>query len=74
MMNLMSPIYKELLEINKKSGQRVWGLTGDLSQNTHPLTPKQNSSQELVEQEQVARNEEDDAIKIRASPHLPSWF
>lgn len=37
-MNLMSPVYKEHLEINKKSGQRVWGLKGDLSQNTRPLT------------------------------------
>lgn len=40
MMNLMSPIYKEHLEINKKSGQRVWGLKEDLSQNTRSLTPQ----------------------------------
>lgn len=68
MTNLMSPIYKDLPQISKKSGQRAWGLTGELLQNIHTSLKMENSSQEYVGQEMKARHGNDDTMRHTSSP------
>lgn len=57
----MSPIYKELLQINKKT-DKGWGLKllQDIHSSPHHM---ENCSEELVEQEKVARNGDDDTTE-----------
>lgn len=69
----MSPVYKVLLEINKKSGQTAWGLEESPFRNTHPF-PHQT---ELFSRTCRTREEGQRWGRRHNStraPHLPSWF